>query len=63
MSCPAFPGGCPARWREPAMRLAAVDRDPVAGLVVTQPPAAALGAAGGLDPDNPRHPTRSGIYV
>ncbi|WP_328752737.1 hypothetical protein OHT57_44860 [Streptomyces sp. NBC_00285] len=58
-----IPGRLPGEMARTGRRLAAVDRDPVAGLVVTQPPAAALGAAGGLDPDNPRHPTRSGIYV
>lgn len=44
-------------------RLVAFGRDPVADLVVVQRLAAALGAARGLDPDNPRHLTRSVILA
>lgn len=40
-------------------RLVALGRDPLVDLIVVQRLAAARGAARGLDPDNPRHLTRS----
>jgi hypothetical protein len=43
--------------------LVAFGRDPLADLIVVQRLAAALGAARGLDPDNPRHLTRSVILT
>jgi fructoselysine-6-P-deglycase FrlB-like protein len=44
-------------------RLVALGRDPLADLVVVQRLAVVLGAARGLDPDNPRHLTRSVILA
>ena len=44
-------------------QLVALGRDPLADLVVVQRLAVALGAARGLDPDNPRHLTRSVILA
>jgi fructoselysine-6-P-deglycase FrlB-like protein len=43
--------------------LVAFGRDPLADLIVVQRLAAALGAARNLDPDNPRHLTRSVILT
>ena len=43
--------------------LVALGRDPLAELVVVQRLAVALAAARGLDPDNPRHLTRSVILA
>ncbi|MFF3560911.1 SIS domain-containing protein [Streptomyces sp. NPDC002574] len=44
-------------------RLVAAGRDPLADLVLVQRLAAALGVARGLDPDSPRHLTRSVILA
>jgi fructoselysine-6-P-deglycase FrlB-like protein len=43
--------------------LVALGRDPLADLVVVHRLAAALASARGLDPDNPRHLTRSVILA
>ncbi|MEH0416260.1 SIS domain-containing protein [Streptomyces sp. B21-083] len=57
------PEGLPDEIARTGGRLVAFGRDPVADLVVVQRLAAALGAARGLDPDNPRHLTRSVILA
>ncbi|MET7525501.1 sugar isomerase [Streptomyces sp900116325] len=58
-----IPEGLPEEIARTGGRLVAFGRDPVADLVVVQRLAAALGAAHGLDPDNPRHLTRSVILA
>lgn len=58
-----LPAGLPDEIGRTGGRLIAFGRDPVADLVVVQRLAVALGAAGDLDPDNPRHLTRSVILT
>ncbi|MFI2034497.1 SIS domain-containing protein [Streptomyces bottropensis] len=59
----AVPDGLPEEIARTGGQLVALGRDPVADLVVVQRLAAALGGARGLDPDNPRHLTRSVILT
>ncbi|MFI1335876.1 SIS domain-containing protein [Streptomyces sp. NPDC020845] len=59
----AVPDGLPKEIARTGGQLVALGRDPVADLVVVQRLAAALGAARGLDPDNPPHLTRSVILT
>ncbi|WP_431950789.1 SIS domain-containing protein [Actinacidiphila sp. bgisy167] len=54
-----LPAGMAGEVARTGGRLVALGRDPLADLVVVQRLAAALGAARGLDPDAPRHLTRS----
>ncbi|WP_040911043.1 SIS domain-containing protein [Wenjunlia vitaminophila] len=56
-----LPAGLPDEIARTGGRLVARGRDAVADLVVAQRLAAALGTARGLDPDRPRHLTRSVI--
>jgi fructoselysine-6-P-deglycase FrlB-like protein len=56
-----LPAGLEGQIARTGGRLVALGRDPLADLVVVQRLAAALGAARGLDPDAPRHLTRSVI--
>ncbi|UUU30775.1 SIS domain-containing protein [Streptomyces sp. CA-210063] len=59
----AVPGGLPEEIARTGGRLVALGRDPLADLIVVQRLAAALGGMRGLDPDNPRHLTRSVILT
>ncbi|MEV5954752.1 SIS domain-containing protein [Streptomyces sp. NPDC051987] len=59
----AVPSGLAAEIARTGGRLVALGRDPLADLVVVQRLAVALGSARGLDPDNPRHLTRSVILT
>ncbi|MDX2759457.1 SIS domain-containing protein [Streptomyces europaeiscabiei] len=59
----AVPDGLPEEIARTGGQLVALGRDPVADLVVVQRLAVALGGARGLDPDNPRHLTRSVILT
>ncbi|MDX3694400.1 SIS domain-containing protein [Streptomyces europaeiscabiei] len=59
----AVPDGLPEEITRTGGQLVALGRDPVADLVLVQRLAAALGGARGLDPDNPRHLTRSVILT
>jgi fructoselysine-6-P-deglycase FrlB-like protein len=58
-----LPAGLPDEIDRTGGRLVAFGRDPVADLVVVQRLAVALGAARDLDPDSPRHLTRSVILT
>jgi fructoselysine-6-P-deglycase FrlB-like protein len=53
------PAGLAAELRETGATVVESDLDPLAQLVVAQRAAVALAAARGLDPDHPRHLTRS----
>ncbi|MEV0775432.1 SIS domain-containing protein [Streptomyces sp. NPDC050433] len=57
----AIPDGLPEEIARTGGELVALGRDPLADLIVVQRLAVALGAARGLDPDHPRHLTRSVI--
>ncbi|WP_326573662.1 SIS domain-containing protein [Streptomyces sp. NBC_00487] len=59
----AVPGGLAEEIARTGGQLVALGRDPVADLIVVQRLAAALGGKRGLDPDNPRHLTRSVILT
>ncbi|UUU19301.1 SIS domain-containing protein [Streptomyces sp. DSM 40750] len=59
----AVPVGLPEEIARTGGQLVALGRDPVADLIVVQRLAATLGGARGLDPDNPRHLTRSVILT
>jgi fructoselysine-6-P-deglycase FrlB-like protein len=59
----AVPDGLPEEIARTGGQLVALGRDPVADLIVVQRLAATLGGARGLDPDNPRHLTRSVILA
>ncbi|MDX3835306.1 SIS domain-containing protein [Streptomyces europaeiscabiei] len=59
----AVPDGLPEEIARTGGQLVALGRDPVADLVLVQRLAVALGGARGLDPDNPRHLTRSVILT
>ncbi|MGH3391776.1 MAG: SIS domain-containing protein, partial [Actinomadura sp.] len=59
----ALPAGLPAEIDRTGGRLVAFGRDPLADLVVAQRLAVALGMARDLDPDNPRHLTRSVVLT
>ncbi|WP_406443382.1 SIS domain-containing protein [Streptomyces sp. NBC_00631] len=59
----AVPSGLADEIARTGGRLVALGRDPLADLVVVQRLAVALGTARGLDPDNPRHLTRSVILT
>jgi fructoselysine-6-P-deglycase FrlB-like protein len=56
-----LPGGLPAQIRATGATLVECDRDPVAQLILAQRFAVATAAGRGLDPDQPRHLTRSVI--
>jgi fructoselysine-6-P-deglycase FrlB-like protein len=56
-----LPDGLPAQIRATGATLVECDRDPVAHLILAQRFAVAAAAARGLDPDQPRHLTRSVI--
>ncbi|MFF3255880.1 SIS domain-containing protein [Actinacidiphila glaucinigra] len=58
-----LPAGLEGEIARTGGRLVALGRDPLADLVVVQRLAAALGAARGLDPDAPRHLTRSVVLA
>ncbi|MDX3094853.1 sugar isomerase [Streptomyces sp. ME19-03-3] len=58
-----LPAGLEGEVERTGGRLVALGRDPLADLVVVQRLAAALGAARGLDPDAPRHLTRSVVLA
>ncbi|MFD8079250.1 SIS domain-containing protein [Streptomyces sp. NPDC059718] len=58
-----LPAGLAGEIARTGGRLVALGRDPLADLVVVQRLAAALGAARGLDPDAPRHLTRSVVLA
>jgi fructoselysine-6-P-deglycase FrlB-like protein len=58
-----LPDGLPGEIDRTGGRLVAFGRDPLADLVVAQRLAVALGMARDLDPDNPRHLTRSVILT
>ena len=53
--------GLPAQIRETGATLVECDRDPVAHLILAQRFAVAAAAQRGLNPDQPRHLTRSVI--
>jgi fructoselysine-6-P-deglycase FrlB-like protein len=57
----AVPDGLAEEIARTGGQLVALGRDPLADLIVVQRLAATLGEARGLDPDNPRHLTRSVI--
>ncbi|GAA2404296.1 SIS domain-containing protein [Streptomyces coeruleofuscus] len=59
----ALPSGLADDIARTGGQLVALGRDPLADLVVVQRLAAALASARGLDPDNPRHLTRSVILA
>ncbi|MET9911934.1 SIS domain-containing protein [Streptomyces sp. NPDC006476] len=59
----ALPSGLADDIARTGGQLVALGRDPLADLVVVHRLAAALAAARGLDPDNPRHLTRSVILA
>ncbi|MGW3109134.1 SIS domain-containing protein [Streptomyces sp. NPDC001100] len=59
----ALPSGLADDIARTGGQLVALGRDPLAGLVVVQRLAAALASARGMDPDNPRHLTRSVILA
>ena len=56
-----LPEGLPAQIRATGATLVECDRDPVAQLILAQRLAVAVAAGRGLDPDQPRHLTRSVI--
>lgn len=56
-----LPDGLPAQIRATGATLVECDRDPVAQLILAQRFAVAMAADRGLDPDQPRHLTRSVI--
>jgi len=56
-----LPDGLPAQIRATGATLVECDRDPVAQLILAQRFAVAKAASRGLDPDQPRHLTRSVI--
>jgi fructoselysine-6-P-deglycase FrlB-like protein len=56
-----LPEGLPAQIRATGATLVECDRDPVAQLILAQRFAVAMAADRGLDPDQPRHLTRSVI--
>ena len=56
-----LPEGLPAQIRATGATLVECDRDPVAQLILAQRFAVAVAAGRGLDPDQPRHLTRSVI--
>lgn len=59
----ALPSGLADDIARTGGQLVALGRDPLADLVVVHRLAVALAAARGLDPDNPRHLTRSVILA
>ncbi|MEV7736449.1 sugar isomerase [Streptomyces sp. NPDC088921] len=59
----ALPSGLADEIAETGGQLVALGRDPLADLVVVHRLASALASARGLDPDNPRHLTRSVILA
>ncbi|MFI6437927.1 SIS domain-containing protein [Streptomyces sp. NPDC050759] len=59
----ALPSGLAAEIADTGGQLVALGRDPLADLVVVHRLASALASARGLDPDNPRHLTRSVILA
>jgi fructoselysine-6-P-deglycase FrlB-like protein len=59
----ALPSGLADDIARTGGQLVALGRDPLADLVVVHRLAATLASARGLDPDNPRHLTRSVILA
>ncbi|MET7781975.1 SIS domain-containing protein [Streptomyces sp. NPDC005388] len=59
----ALPSGLADDIARTGGQLVALGRDPLSGLVVVHRLAAALASARGMDPDNPRHLTRSVILA